>query len=110
VSHTLPEGGAVSFTGSRDSDADSYGANLAFTLPWPGERAASKPAEVPAKKATLTHKRKEIIKDPKSGQWVYVVRFYDERGEKRGEVSTGERAPDPESLVPQVTPPQSKIP
>jgi hypothetical protein len=110
VSHTLPEGGAVAFSGSRDSDADSFGANLSFTLPWPGERSSTKPAVTPPKAPTLTHKRKEIIKDPKSGEWVYVVRFYDERGEKRGEVSTGQKAPDPESLVREVTPPQSKIP
>lgn len=109
VSHTLPDGGAVSVSGSRDSDADSFGANIAFTLPWPGDRSSVKPAEV-AKAPSLTHKRKEIVKDAKTGQWVYVVRFYDERGEKRGEFSTGERAPDPDSLVPVVTQPQSKIP
>jgi hypothetical protein len=108
--HSLPEGGVVAFSGNRDSDTDAVGANLSLTLPWPGERLAAKPAAKPPKAPKLMHKRKEIIKDPKSGEWVYVVRFYDERGEKRGELSTGQKAPDPESLIREVTPPQSKIP
>ncbi len=99
VTRNLDNGGSVSLTGRRDANTDAYGANLSVKLPWPGEGKKSKPA--PSAIPTLPNfqKRKEIIRHPTTGKWVYSYRYYDSKGERRGEIITDEEAPDPQTLI-----------
>jgi hypothetical protein len=97
--------GSVSLSGSREIDASNYTANLSVKLPWPFEDQASarqlEAARASAKPKPFSVKRKEIALNPVNGKWVYVIRYYDDRGDKRGEFFTSELAP--ESFVPNTT-------
>jgi len=97
VTRGLANGGSVVLSGTRAADSDAFGVSLTASIPL---GASPKPVAAEAPKGPqLKEKRKEIVQDPVSGKWVYVMRYYDDRGQVRGEFVTTEEAPDPTTLI-----------